>query len=304
MNSRSSLALTHPIPLPYLVNVVQSDEPETARHPEPGWLRFRFLRAARRPDTGDRSLACVTCILPPHPAFPHNAEICLEVRCEALMSAASDLLRRRVFSAPQFTDQPDDLHLVLDPIANILHLVARRPSSRVDGHQVDASLFFESVLRLIVLYWPNSETAEIELVPARRPPQALRQALAYIVSKRGVVESAELVAKNSGTGLRTLEKLFSHWVGVGVARYAKIMRMNFLDEQQAITHADLASLAPVYRFSNVSRLRQELSERDWAMKTGLLPQNFYRELSNRKTPQDPVVRARASSAPTKGNSNA
>ncbi len=304
MKSRPSLAVSRPISLPYLINVVQSDEPETASHPEPGWLRFRFFRSARRPDTGDSSLSCVTCILPPHPTFPQDAEICFDVRCEALMSAASDLLQRRVFSAPQFSDQPDDLHLVLEPIANILHLAARRPSSRVDGHQIEVSLFFESVLRLIVLYWPNSETAEIELGPARRPPQALRQALAYIVSKRGVVESAKLVANNSGTGLRTLEKLFSHWVGVGVARYAKIMRLSLLDEQQAITHSDFASLAPVYRFSNVSRLRQELSKRDWATKTGILPQNLYRELSNRKTPQDPVVRARALSAPTKGNSNA
>jgi AraC-like DNA-binding protein len=303
MNSRPNLALARPVAFPYLVHVVNLNDLETVGAPEPGWIRFRFLRRARRPDAACKSPACVTCILPANPAFPHTAEVVLDVECEALMSAAAELLQRRVFSPPQFTDQPEDLPVGLEPIANILDLVARRASSRMEGYRVDALLFFQSVTRLIFLYWPNSETAELELGSAGRPPQALRQALAYIACKRGVVESAESVANHSGTGLRTLEKQFSHWFGIGLGRYAKIMRLKFLSEQQALTHADLASLAEVYRFSNVSRLRQEVSELDWATVAGLLPQNFYRTLLIGKTSQEPVGRARPRSAHIKGNAN-
>lgn len=303
MKSGPKSALARPILFPYLAHVVQLDEPETTGGPEAGWIRFRFLRSARRLDTGYESRACVICILPSNPAFPHDAEVILDVAFESLMAVAAALLQRRVFSAPQFADQHDDLPVALETIASILHLVARRSASPVDGYQVDASLIYDGVIRLIILYWPNSETAEIELGAARRPPQGLRQALAYIVSKRGIVDSAEAVAHNFGTGLRTLEKQFSHWFGIGVARYAKITRLKFLNEQRAITHQDLASLAEVYHFSNVSRLRQELSELDWATTAGLLPQNFYRELSSGKIPKVSMGRARGSSDPTKGNAN-
>jgi AraC-like DNA-binding protein len=303
MNSRPNLTLTRAVVFPYLVHIVQLNDPETVRAPEPDWLQFRFLRRAQRPDPVHRPPTCVTCILPPNPFFPQDAEVVLDVRCEALMSAAARLLQRRVFIAPQFMDQPDDLLIALEPVASILHLVARRAPSRVAGDQVDASLVFESVIRLILLYWPNTETAEIELGSARRPPQALRQALAYIAAKRGVIGSAASVADNSGAGLRTLERLFNRWIGVGVARYSKRVRLKFLNEQQAMTNADFAPLAEVYRFSNISRLRQELSGLDWTTTADLLPQNFYRTLLNGKTPFKPVGRARARLAPIKGNAN-
>ncbi|MDH4414798.1 MAG: hypothetical protein QE484_15910 [Rhizobium sp.] len=246
----------------------------------------------------------MTYALPPNPAFPDDGEVLLDVGYEALMSAAAALLQRRVFCAPQFVDRPDGMLAPLEAVANILHLAAGLAHMGEEPHQIDLAPFFENVTRLIILYWPNSETAEIELGSARRPPQALRQALAYILSKRGIVESAASVANNSGTGLRTLENLFCRWLGVGVARYAKILRIKFLRELQENTKSDLASLAEVYRFSNVSRLRHEILNLDLNTTAALLPQNFYQELLDGMAGQDLVVGSLAQAACVKGNYNA
>jgi hypothetical protein len=220
----------------------------------------------------------MTYLLSPTPAFPEDAEVQLDVGYEALMSAAATLLQRKIFCAPQFADRPDVAAPPLDAVANVLHLAAHRSDAQETAHNPDARYFFESITRLIVLYWPNSETTEIALGDAGRPPRALRQALAYILSKRGIVESSASVAKEAGTGLRRLEYMFSVWLGMGIARYAKMLRLKFLAEQWARTEADLASLAKVYRFSNLSRLRQDLSRLDPALVAEMEPESLYLRL--------------------------
>lgn len=279
------------IGLSYRVSVSRAVERRAESKLEPNWLRFRFLRGALLRPEECTTPRCVTCVLTTDPAFPQDVEILFEVSCERLISAASRLLHRKVFSAPVFIDRPDLKGSSMNIVADVLQLGVCNGVFQANKDHRSRQVFFESITQLLLHHWPNSETAEIELGRARRPPPPLRQALAYIQWKGANVGSAMSVADNSGAGLRTLERLFAQWLGIGVSRYCKLLRMKFIAQQHEQTHANLASLAQIYGFTNVSRLRRELSALDHSLIAELEPERVYQRLidANGHSPASPLL---------------
>lgn len=264
--------------LSYRVSVSRAGEKRAKSKLEPNWLRFRFVRGPFLQAEESAKPRCVTSVLTTDPAFPQDVEIQLDVSCERLIFTTAHVLQRKVFCVPIFVDRPDLAGSSMNVVADVLQLAASNRGFQANKDHSPRRIFFDSILRLLVINWPNSETTEIELGSARRPPQSLRQALAYIFSKRGIVKNAASVADNSGTGLRTLEHLFAQWLGIGIARYSKMLRIKFIVEQRAQTNTDLASLAQIYGFSNVARLRQELSKLDQFLIAELEPERIYQRL--------------------------
>jgi AraC-like DNA-binding protein len=192
---------------------------------------------------------------------PHKI-IRFAIRTDTIVTMCEALLERKVFSAPVFFDPPERTHASLDAIVEIISVFL---SKSILGSPGEADLnekLLNNIVRLIMLFWPNSNSEEIGLDPAVRPPAPLRQALDYICSKSGIILNVEEVADNSGIGLRTLESLFSTWLGLGIARYAKMTRMKALQSEMQRTGERLSVLAEKYKFSNVTRLRRDIADID------------------------------------------
>lgn len=243
-----------------------------------GWFEFRFVHGDKIIDRLVGQESCATFLSRDINAGIPGSTVHFEVKLSILRSMSENLLERKVFEPPSFFDH---LHRVSSPLETVLELLkfaAPEGQAGIKPNIMNEDHFLLEILRLIVLYWPSTYSDEIGLAPAIRPPAALRQALAYITCKQGIVENAEDVANNSGSSLRTLESLFSKWLGIGIAGYAKMTRLKVMISEMHATNTSLSELAKRYRFSNVTRLRREIAEFDYQTANDLEPRNFYSRL--------------------------
>jgi hypothetical protein len=299
MTQREKSQIRHLNPLPFELRCHERRQTTDVSNLRPGWVRFRFLirgSHSRHEEIGGDGFSCV---LRSETPLPDEADIELDIRADVLMATGSAILKRRVFSVPRFCDGHDIKGSPLEATVRILRAVGRRSDTDRGVSICEPQLFFENVARMIMLYWPNSDTAEIELCENLRPPAALRQALAFLSLKNGMIDSTEAVAKESGLGQRSLEILFSEWLGLGIARYAKMLRLKALLEQHKKTRTDLSHLAGAYNFSNVTRLRQDLSALAEINSEDLAPESFYLRLAHRGESSAPFYDGRSVSVSKK-----
>lgn len=186
----------------------------------------------------------------------------------------AEILNRKVFSRPAFQSNVACLPPSVEPIAAIL----RRLLGKMDGEN-HAVLLPETMLYNLVRHvahvWPNTNSPELSLSPTERPPLALRLALDYIYSRRGMVKTVIDVASQTNVGIRALEYLFRDRMSIGIRRYCKFIMLSEINQILKTENHTLTQIASQFGISNVARLRKELEENSSNCIRYLYPWEFY-----------------------------
>ncbi len=203
-----------------------------------------------------------------------GSQIRLTASDDKMRDVFSEILNRKIFAVPVFQTNVAYISPYIEPIAAIL----RRLIGKVDGEN-HASLLPNTMLynlvRHVAYVWPNTNSPELSLSPTDRPPLAIRLALDYIYSRRGMVKSVHDVASHTNVGLRALETSFTDRLGIGIKRYCKCIMLRKISEQVQKDTQSLTQIASEFGVSNVARLRKELKEHATDHTRTLYPWEIY-----------------------------
>ena len=186
-------------------------------------------------------------------------QIHLTISHNRMREIFAEILNRKVFSPVVFEPHVACLSDSVERVASILRrLLAKFEGGKVGDLLPDAML--HNLARLVAHVWPSTNSQELSLPPDQELPIALRLALDYIYSRRGLVKSVVEVASVTNVGLRTLETVFREKMSVGVRRYCKYVLLRRISEELESGYRTINQIALEFGISNVSRLRWEIGE--------------------------------------------
>jgi AraC-like DNA-binding protein len=186
----------------------------------------------------------------------------------------AEILKRRIFSRAVFAPDVAHISVSVGRVASILRrLLANFEGGNHSDLLPDALLY--NLARLVAHVWPSTNSQELRLSADEQPPLALRLALDYICSRRGMVTSVVDVASVTNVGLRALETLFRDRMSIGIKRYCKSVMLRHITEELESGHRTINQIALEFGVSNVSRLRWELGEYSRNVVRDLYPWEFY-----------------------------
>lgn len=203
-----------------------------------------------------------------------GSQIQMTASNDKLRTIFSEILNRKIFTPPVFQTNVSNISPYIEPIAAII----RRLVVKMDGESHTILLrntMLHNLIRHIAYVWPNTNSPELSLSPTDRPPLALRLALDYIYSSKGMVKSVNDVASQTNVGLRALEKIFRDRLRFGIKRYCKFIMLRKISEQLKSENQKLSQVASDYGVSNISRLRNELIEYEAHHTLSIYPWEIY-----------------------------
>lgn len=202
-------------------------------------------------------------------------QIHLTISHDRMRGIFVEILNRKVFSPVVFEPHVACLSASVVRVAAILRrLLVKFEGTKVGDLLPDAML--HNLARLVAHVWPSTNSQELSLSPDQQPPIALRLALDYIYSRRGLVKSVVEVASVTNVSLRTLEAVFKDKMSIGIRSYCKYVTLRHITEELESGYRTINQIALEFGISNVSRLRWEIGEYSRNAVHDLYPWEFYR----------------------------
>jgi hypothetical protein len=194
----------------------------------------------------------------------------------------AEILNRRVFSRAVFEPNVANLSVSVDRVASILRKLLAKFNRGNHGDLLPHAILY-NLARLLAHVWPSTNSQELSLSTDEQPPLALRLALDYIYSRRGLVKTVVEVASVTNGSLRVLETVFRAEMAIGIKRYCKNVMLRRLTEELESGHRTMNQLALEFDISNVSRLRRDLGEYSRNAVYDLYPWEFYEIIRMQKS---------------------
>lgn len=208
----------------------------------------------------------------------------IRINEKLIYETAHHILGRKVYTPIEFRrvfhcTKHDTLERLWDVISQYWAIKATNGNPAFNLEKI----ILKELCNIILFHWPHNHSDELRLSPAERPEVEFRRALDYISYRNGIIENTEEVARAALVGIRTLEAYFAKWLGMGIARYCKLYRIQVAHCYREETGMSYSELARLFSFSNASRLKHDIEDLN-NIDVELAPAALYRKLRSAQAP--------------------